>query len=133
MISSHEDLRTSKGSGKGWYYKKILVNGQPNKTIIREIYTLDKISRDSLSTILTTPNNDSIIQDIKCFEPHHSILIYTKGKCAYFDICFSCRHFITSKDIKVENDELSDKSWETLKLFFQNRNLNFEMTKNNEQ
>lgn len=58
--------------------------------------------------------------------PHHGILIFKKKKCSYFDICFSCRHFVSSKDIKL-SDELSDKTWQALELFFQNRNFKFEM------
>lgn len=129
FITSHGDLQFSKGPGKGWDYKKITINGKYNKEIVREIFKLDRISKDSLSAILTTPNNDSIIEDIQCFEPQHSILIYRNGKCSYFDICFGCRHFITSKDIKFEDDDLSDETWNSLELFFRNRNINFEMPK----
>ena len=101
LISSHEDLRTSNSSGKGWFYKPITINGNYNKAIVHEILKLDNISKDSLVNILTTINKDSIIQDIQCFEPHHSILIYRNGKCSYFDICFGCRHFISSKKYKI--------------------------------
>ena len=90
---------------------------------------LDKSEADSIAAILITENRDSIIQDIQCFEPHHGILIFKKGKCSYFDICFGCRHFITSKDIKI-SDELSDKTWNDFESFFRNRNLKYEMPKN---
>ncbi len=127
FISSHDDLRFSKGPGKDAGDHKIAVDGKHNKEIVREIVKLDRISRDSLSDILRTPNPDSLIEDIKCFEPHHSILIYRNGECSYFDICFGCKHFITSKDIEFEDDYLSNDTWRLLELFFRNRNINFQM------
>ncbi|MGG9963735.1 hypothetical protein [Ferruginibacter sp. SUN106] len=100
-----------------------------NYKIVKEHYQLDKKEIDSIAAIIITPNNDSIIRDISCFMPHHGILIFKNGKCSYFDICFGCRHFITSKDIKL-SDELDDKTWNALESFFRNRKLNYELTEN---
>ena len=98
-----------------------------NYKIIKERYSLNKKEADSIAKIIITPNNDSTIEDIRCFMPHHGILIFKKSKCSYFDICFGCRHFITSKDIKL-SDELDDKTWNVLESFFRNRKLNYELT-----
>lgn len=35
-----------------------------------------------------------------CDEPRNSILIYTKGKLSYIDICFHCQRIHTSEDLK---------------------------------
>ena len=111
---------------------RLVEKNKVNYKIVKERYQLDKKEIDSVAQIIITPNNDSIIQDIKCFMPHHGILIFKKGKCSYFDICFGCRHFITSKDIKL-SDELDDKTWNTLESFFRNRKLNYELTENDSE
>ncbi len=115
---------------KKWGGPVKLVNKQkPNYAIIKESSRLKSSDIDSIASILVTQNKDSTIENIKCFIPHHGILIFKKGKCSYFDICFSCKHFITSKDIKL-SDELSNKTWNDLENFFRNRNLNYQMPGN---
>lgn len=105
---------------------KLVDKNKPNYKIIRESVRLNRNDIDSVATILITANKDTIIEDIQCFIPHHGMLIFKKGKCSYFDICFDCRHFITSKDFEL-SDELSAKTWNDLESFFRNRNLNYEM------
>lgn len=109
-------------------YRRLVIKNKPNYSIIKESIIPDKNSIDTLSQILLTPNRDSIIEDIKCFMPHHGILIFKKGKCSYFDICFGCRHFVTSKDLII-SDELSFKTWQDLKTFYLNRNIQYEINK----
>jgi hypothetical protein len=111
---------------------RLVEKNKVNYKIIKERYQLDKKEVDSVAQIIITPNNDSIIEDIKCFMPHHGILIFKKGKCSYFDICFGCRHFVTSKNIKL-SDELDDKTWNALENFFRNRKLNYELAKNDSE
>ncbi len=111
---------------------RLVEKNKVNYKIVKERYQLDKNEIDSIAQIIITPNNDSIIQDIKCFMPHHGILIFKRGKCSHFDICFGCRHFITSKDIKI-SDELDDKTWKSLEVFFRNRKLNYELTENDSE
>ncbi len=106
---------------------RLVEKNKVNYQIIKERYNLDKNETDSIANILITPNNDSTIEDIRCFMPHHGILIFKKGKCSYFDICFGCRHFITSNDIKLY-DELDNKTWNVLERYFRNRGLNYELT-----
>lgn len=103
-----------------------------NYNIIKERFKLDKKEIDSIATIMLTRNSDSLIQDIQCFIPHHGILLFKKGKCSFFDICFGCRHFVTSKDIKL-SDELDDRTWNALETFFRNRKLDYELPKNDEE
>ena len=117
------DDKTNKSIGA----YKLVEKNKVNYQIIKEKYRLDKEETDSLALILTEANTDSTIEDIRCFMPHHGILIYKKNKCSFFDICFGCRHFVTSKDIDL-SDEISDKSWLHLYHFFRNRKLNYELT-----
>ena len=111
---------------------RLVEKNKVNYKIIKEQYQLDKKEIDSIAAIIITPNNDSIIQDISCFMPHHGILMFKKGKCSYFDICFGCRHFITSKDIKL-SDELDDKTWNAFESFFRNRKFKYELAENDSE
>lgn len=47
-----------------------------NREIIQENYVLNKVEIDSLALILTTPNNDSIREDIK--------MLYATPRHTYF-------------------------------------------------
>lgn len=105
---------------------QLVVKNKLNEPIVKERYRLQAKETDSLARLLITPNTDREIEDINCFMPHHGILIYKKGKCSFFDICFTCRHFVTSKDINL-SDELSNKTWKMLEQFFRVRGLRYEL------
>lgn len=105
---------------------QLVVQNKLNDPIVKERYRLQVKETESLARILITRNTDREIENIRCFVPHHGILIYKKGTCAFFDICFTCRHFVTSKDISL-SDELSRKTWKMLEQFFRVRGLRYEM------
>jgi hypothetical protein len=105
---------------------KLVCKNKLNDPIVMERYRLGAKETDSLARILITRNNDREIENIRCFVPHHSILIYKKGQCSFFEICFGCRHFVTSKDISL-SDELSKKTWKMLEQFFRVRGLRYEL------
>ena len=109
---------------------KLVDEGKPNYYIINKMRKLVKYEINSLVSILTAPNYDKTIEDIQCFEPHHGILIFKNGACSFFDICFGCRHFVTSDDITL-SDEISRNSWTILERFFRNKGLSYELPKNN--
>lgn len=62
-----------------------------------------------------------------CFEPHHAILIYIKGRLSYIDFCFSCSQLATSPDIKLDNMDFRDGKWKEIKSFFLKYGLTYEM------
>ena len=97
-----------------------------NDSIINGRAILSASDLDTLASLLTAPYTKREIEDIRCFLPHHGILIYKKARCSYFDICFGCRHFITSRDIKI-SDILLDSVWQSMETFFINRGLTYEM------
>jgi hypothetical protein len=89
---------------------------------------LVKYEINSLAAILTAHNYDKTIEDIGCFEPHHGILIFKNGNCSFFDICFGCRHFVTSTDVSL-SDEISRNSWTMLESFFRSKGLTYKLPK----
>jgi hypothetical protein len=103
---------------------ELVTNGMPNYQIIKESKRLRNDEEETLAGILSTKNNDRTIEDISCFMPHHGILIFKSGQCSFFDICFGCNHFVTSKDITL-SDELSRKSWKVLQSFFRKKNFKY--------
>lgn len=105
---------------------RLVTNNKVNDRIINGRYVLLSMDIDTLAKLLTEPYTRMEIEDIKCFMPHHGILIYFGKKSSYFDICFGCRHFISSKDFKV-SDVLMDATWASLELFFINRGLTYKM------
>lgn len=112
---------------KRWLgFQRLVIHNKLNQKIVKERYRLNASEMDTIARILITPNTDREIENIRCFMPHHGIIIYKKGKCAFFDICFTCQHFVTSKDISL-SDELSHKTWKVLEQFFRVRGLRYEL------
>jgi hypothetical protein len=126
-ITSHEDLFTStlKDNKPYQYYSEILVNGKPNREIIKESKILNDSSKQKLLTLINTQTpKDSISYRPSCFNPHHSILIYKNGKCSFLDICFGCMGFSSSGDFHFSNFILStDIDWENLKNYFKEHKM----------
>lgn len=105
---------------------RLVVQNKLNQKIIKERYRLNASEMDTIARILITPNTDREIKNNRCFMPHHGIVIYKMGKCAFLDICFTCQHFVTSKDILL-SDELSEQTWKMLEQFFRVRGLRYEL------
>ncbi|MES2811612.1 MAG: hypothetical protein V4670_04005 [Bacteroidota bacterium] len=106
----------------------ILVDGVPNYKIIKEIKTLSKTSVKELGALFLFHKNLKGGKDTKCFEPHHSILIFKNGNCSYIDICFHCQNYKISKDLNVARDFLNrDEDWKKLEIFFRSKNIHYEM------
>jgi len=105
---------------------QLVSNNKVNSKIINGRYVLSTFDIDTLAKLLTEPYTLMEIEDIKCFMPHHGILVYSGNKSSYFDICFGCRHFITSNDFKV-SDILMEATWRSIELFFINRGLVYKM------
>jgi hypothetical protein len=62
-----------------------------------------------------------------CFEPHHAILIYNKGRFSYIDLCFHCSGLVTSSNLKLNNTDFKDGKWKEMKVFFLKHGLTYEM------
>jgi len=127
IIVSHESLVLSGPPGKPGIRLELVKENKPDYSIIREIKKLDKISIDSLTGILLSPNNDRDINTVFCFEPHHAVFIFSGELISYFDLCFACRRFVTTKDIAVSERILSSQVWHLLESFFRNRQIIFEL------
>lgn len=131
-IVSHEDLLLIKdklGKSKS-YYRKIVENQKPNKSIINERIKLNAESINDLLKLLNGNPQTIIGYDLSCFEPHHTILIYKKNKCSYLDICFECKKNSSSGDFLFnENFMKSEEDWYNLEAFFRKSKIEYKMPK----
>jgi len=111
----------------GDYSPRLIENGKLNQKIIKQRLKLNKKDIDLLARTLITPLKlGETFERGKCFMPHHGILIYKQDKCSFFDICFGCKHFVTSDDIKL-SDSLRIITWQKLKAFFKSRKLDYQI------
>ncbi|MDI1256080.1 MAG: hypothetical protein PSV16_08245 [Flavobacterium sp.] len=98
----------------------VVVNGERNDVIIKEIVTLDLNSVTKLIAMLSHPGTDKGF-NVMCFEPHQSILIYKNGICLLIDVCFHCMGFTGSKTLDFSSGLLrSEKDWANLEAFLGN-------------
>jgi len=111
----------------GDYSPRLIENGKLNEKIIKQRLRLSKKDIDSLASILIMPLKlGETFEGGKCFIPHHGILIFKGDTCSFFDICFDCKHFVTSDDIKL-SDSLRIITWEKLKAFFKTRKMDYQI------
>ncbi|KIA95317.1 hypothetical protein OC25_05535 [Pedobacter kyungheensis] len=111
----------------GDYSPRLIENGRLNEKIIKQRLKLDKKDIDLLaSTLIMSLKLGETFERGMCFMPHHGILIYKQNKCSFFDICFDCKHFVTSADIKL-SDNLRIITWQKLKAFFKSRKLDYQI------
>ncbi|QIL39757.1 hypothetical protein G7074_11065 [Pedobacter sp. HDW13] len=126
IIVSHTLTYTQKISEDD-YSPRLIENGKLNQKIIKQTLKLDKKDIDLLASILIMPLKiGETFESGRCFMPHHGILIYKQDKCSFFDICFDCKHFVTSNDIKL-SDSLRIITWQKLKAFFKSRKLDYQI------
>ena len=103
-----------------------------NPAVIIERRRLSKQDIVSLNNIIQKPVRKTKIGWIPlCFEPHHAILIYTKGRLSYIDFCFHCSQLATSPDINLDNMDFRDGKWIDMKSFFKKHGLSYEIEDDN--
>ena len=102
--------------------KEIIINGNPNYSIILNSYKLDHRSVDSLVLILTKKIDGDFVK-MACFDPHNTIYSFKKGVVSYLDICFGCHQISGSKDIKPGDIELTNETWVEMESFFAKRGV----------
>jgi len=100
-----------------------IVNNKINRKIFQEYVLLDKVDKTTLSNILGRQVNLSKIEKSKCFEPRHTIILYTKDKESYIDICFTCSELQTSTDLLFDESNIDKRKWLELERFFKTKQI----------
>jgi hypothetical protein len=119
LLVSHQDTEgivIVDDAGNRIPLPKLIIKGKPNCKIIKERQIISGKQLDELIQILNRPIKSEI--DVgKCYMPHHSIFLFKNGKLSYIDLCFSCRGFETSDDLK-KVDHFDERQWEELEKLF---------------
>lgn len=105
----------------------IVVRHRPNKKIIHETILLKDNLKEQLIKILIQPNIDTEIKSMKCFLPHHAILLIKNGKTSYIEICFACQNLIASKGIGISDINYPKAMWTQLETFFLSLGIKYQI------
>jgi hypothetical protein len=101
--------------GKSKNFPTFLLRGNINPKIILSKKRL--LKTQNLIDILHVKDGTYEYIPGNCDEPRNSILIYTKGRLSYIDICFHCQRIHTSEDLKDLVVFDRDRFAKTEKLF----------------
>ena len=114
--------------------RSLLENGKPNKRIIREETFLNEITKKELLEIISKQKRDTF-EGAFCFNPHHTIFIFSQEKWSYIDICFGCNNYSFSNDLNIDKKDFlaTLEDWKTLENFFRKLNLNYLLPKQRQQ
>ena len=128
MLVSHKVTAgvtiVSDRTGKKIPLPKLLLNGRPNRKIITEAKVIRNSSIDTLLQILARP--DSVVATRMCFIPRQAILLISKGKTSYIDICFHCHSYDTSKDL-ASISNFDEQRWTELESYFRTHGLTYKL------
>ena len=113
-------------NGKSVSLPGLIVNGRLNAQVTKQKVLLTSKQIDTLLSILTVRSKDLVSSQGACFIPHHAIIIVTKDKTSFIDLCFQCLSFRTSDDISRDVVLLKTK-WVKLEKYFINRGLTYGM------
>jgi len=116
-------------TGKQLPLPKLTIANKPNYSIIKERQIITDLQLDTLIEILARPFKDHKIEEGKCFMPHHAIFLISNGKTSYFDICFGCHRFDTSKDLS-KIYAFDNRKWTELENFFLKLGFKYELSEN---
>ncbi|MCU0437644.1 MAG: hypothetical protein MUC49_06985 [Raineya sp.] len=104
----------------------IVKENQINKDVLKEYIKISRKSRVRLIHILAKDNKPKTDFTSFCFEPHHAIIMFLKGKTSYINICFSCRKYqLSDKDEGYYSFDY--QKWEELKNYFMSFRFKYEL------
>ena len=137
LIVSHQQthgivIRDEK-TGKDIPLPKLVTNNRPNREIIYEERVITDTALHRLTQILTRPFEDTEIEKMMCFMPHHAILIIKNNKTSFIDICFGCLGIETSQNIKMTANDIDKRKWTELEAFFLQQNIKYKLVKESEE
>ena len=113
-------------TGKTIKQPDLVRKGKLNEQVVKERRVLSKEEISSLSKILSYKYKPTkVVVSSGCFDPHHSIIIISKSKANYIDLCFHCWNYITS--VEIQDVEIRDDKLEKLYDLFKQLGFTYEM------
>lgn len=126
FIISHDDTN-------GWFdnpdgsitpLQSLILDGKINRNIVHEIKVVSSGPLKELSKILTSTATD--VNASSCFSPHHSVVMYKNGDCAYIAFCFQCQR-VRAHGVDFAISDMDDLKWKRLRDFLKNNGLSFKL------
>jgi len=105
--------------------QKVVLNNKINPKLIKEQKIISDSSRKYLAHFITKPFRDNLIEEGKCFIPHHTIYIFKKSKISWINICFLCGEIECSTDIKFPEEDFDQATWKKLSEFFKSQGFKY--------
>lgn len=126
VIISHQTLFRRAGYAEmsrgisGYPLMLVSDSGHTTDSLIVARRRLDVAGRDTLISLLNRSYKDTIpFSPNMCFVPHHAVLCYRRGRCAYLSLCFGCLRYSLSPGLTVPPGFLETQvAWEALQHFF---------------
>jgi hypothetical protein len=104
---------------------RLILNGKTNQDIIIERKIIKGKPLQYLSKLISSPFTDRTIEKGACFNPRNTIFIYKGKKISFIDICFECKEFESSKDIRITENDFNNAIWEKLEYFFKEHGFTY--------
>ena len=102
----------------------LFMSGSLNQLLIINKLSLNEQQRNELTSIFTKAYNNKIITSL-CWEPMHTIEIFSKVHHSYVTLCFHCYGYIFTDQTSSRIAYLPEDMWSALKDYFI-RNVIFE-------
>jgi hypothetical protein len=128
LLVSHEDTEgvvIVDDAGNRSPPPRLIIKGKPNSEIIKERQIVCGKQLDELIQIINRPIKSGSWVG-KCYMPHHTIFLFKNGELSYIDVCFSCRKFETSRDLK-KIYQFDDRKWDELEKLFARLGFKYEL------
>lgn len=129
FIVSHEDTGgfTENNDGSAAPLPPLILANKLNQSIIHESLLLRRESVNELYKILAIERDRYSEFSANCFNPHHSIVIVSRGHYSCIEICFRCRRVKAPADLNFYETDMGDRKWKKLIHFFKGNNFNYEL------
>lgn len=100
--------------------KRIVENGVLNEKVIYASSLIKDRDKGALINILTQQVIGEPIDLAKCFDPHHALIVISKGEIGYIEFCFTCGG-VSSDKLDISSDDFDKEKWDKIYKFFVNR------------
>jgi hypothetical protein len=97
----------------------LFMNGQINQEVVSKQKTLSATEAEALRSVLLQNKPPTGEQKINfCWDPHHSIFIYSNGLHSYVHLYFECRNYEVYGSLTQADLVMYKAKWKVLQAFF---------------
>jgi hypothetical protein len=93
--------------------KKIVENGVINNKVIKETLLIKDQDKENLINILTQEVKGEQIVLATCFDPHHALIVISKGQIGYIEFCFTCGG-VSADKVDISSGDFDKEKWDKI-------------------